>query len=229
MKCLIILALCLSALLLIGSLNLPLTYAIQGQVEWGSRMNVKSYVAVGNNNEIPKDNWAYVFTKAPETKHVGTNDWNRMLAGDLSSIVDQIKTQISGCEPVWIRISWDNATYVIHNDQTGMWTEYLVTGFMIEAIVQNINAGLTGLEIVAIIMVISFIIAVIAAIGTLIWVTWQIMDATKQIGPWATVIVGLIIFIGLLSLVYFLFGGKFSYKGKTRKLSLEGKKRIFHF
>jgi hypothetical protein len=96
-----------------------------------------------------------------------------------------------------------------------------VSGFQTEALVYNKGtAALTGLEIVAIIMAVAFLVAVLTVLALGAWIILQVMDATKAIGPWATIVVGLAILSGLGFGLYLLFGGKAEYKGKKRKIRI---------
>lgn len=181
---------------------------------WGTPLTINQYITVGDQQEIPKGQHAYVFNhQTSEVEAVQVPKWNDLRNGDLALIRQQIEAQIPHVTVEWIKVSWDSAEYKSTTGyREGVGKEwYDVKGFHVEAIVKNEGAALTGAEIVLIIMVIGFIAAVIWVIAMGSWVTWQIMDATKAIGPVATVGVGLLILFMLLIFLFLMFGGKVRY------------------
>jgi len=201
--------------LLIYFCGMPLSDAQAMQRVWGTEMVVNQYIVIGESDEIPSGNWAYVFQKqGPEAKTVPKNEWEAMLSGDLSQIANQLKSQIPGCEPVWIKVSWEWVAY------SGQTQKYTVHGLMVEAMVKNVNAGLTGAEIVLILIAAAVLVTIVSLCLTGSWVTWKVIDATQKISPWLTIIVGLIIVVGIGFLLFTTLGGKAEYKGKKRKLTI---------
>jgi hypothetical protein len=204
-------------LLLIVSTSLfllhgPLVNA-QAEMAWGTPLNVTQSIAVSNNAEIPQGEWGWVINKEVGSVTVSGSQWEQMMSGDLSSVAKQIEVSIPGTSPTWIQISWTSVTY---DSSTG---DYTVTGFIIQAIVKNNSAGQTGLEIVAVIMAVAFLVALLVLISMAAWLTVQIVHATQQLGPIATIIVGLLILGGIAFLIYTLIGGRIGYKSKNREIS----------
>jgi hypothetical protein len=205
----------------------PKAYALDtsGKMTWGTPLTVEQYIVVGEDKEIAVGNYAYVFNQQAGYSEIPADKWAKLRAGDLSSIRQQIEHDIPGSEAVWIAIYWDKAEYF---ERPGLIEKeyYRVEGFKIEAVVQNKGAALTGAEIVLILITIAFVAVVITLIVLASWVTWEIIEATKQIGPGVTVAVGLLILILVFFLLMIIFGGSFAYKGKTREITA-GKKSIF--
>lgn len=191
---------------------------------WGTEMTLKQWVDVTQTTEIPVGNWGYVSQKqAPGDKAVPKSDWERMISGDFSQIADQLRAQIPGCEPTWIEVSWDSVRY------DGLTQQYSVTGLTVLAMVKNNGAGMTGLEIIAILIIIAILAVVITLCLTGSWVVVKVMDATAAAGPWMTILIGLVILMGIGFLLYTLLGGKISYKGKTRKFSTSKGKGVLGY
>lgn len=98
---------------------------------------------------------------------------------------------------------------------------YIVSGFKIEALVQNIGAQQTGVEIAVILLAIGFIALVVAIIVVGSWVTWKVITAVEQaFGPIGVVIVGGVILVGIGLLLFTIFGGKAQYKGEKRSFRI---------
>jgi hypothetical protein len=189
---------------------------------WGDRYSIGNNQLVSGSTEIPAQNYAYVFNKQTTTEsYVPIPDWESMVNGDMSFIRDRIEQGIPGAQVMWVMIAWDKAevrplTQYPHNN-----TVYCVQGFQTEALVYNKgSASLTGLEIVAIIMAIAFLAAVLTVLALGAWIILQVMDAAKQIGPWATIGLGLVILGGLGLGLFLMFGGKAEYRGKKRRIRL---------
>ena len=90
-----------------------------------------------------------------------------------------------------------------------------VVGFKVEALVENTHgAGLTGLEIVAIIGMIAFLAVVVGFIALGSWIVYEVMAATKEIGSGATIGVGIILFVVIVFALLTLFGTKTSVSKK---------------
>jgi len=190
---------------------------------WGTPLKINEYILVGNSDEIPKGQKAYVFGYNSQTvSNIDEARWNKVLNGNLSEMQAKIESQIKGSRVVYCAVSWEKAVQRrIGSVQQG--TEryvYDVTGFKVEAIVENVSASLTGLEIVAIIMAVSFLIAVVAILFVTGWVTWRVISATEQIGPAATVGAGLALIVLLIVALLLLFGVKGEYKGKKRRFKI---------
>lgn len=208
-------------------LNSPLVNATSGSKTWGTPMIATQYIVIGGNTEIPAGQYAYVFNKqTSEAVYVDASEWQNLVSGDMSSLKNQIESQIPGSQVVWLKISWDDAQAQFF--YPGNYWEYIVKGFYVEALVKNNQAGLTGLEIVAIIMVIAFLVAVVTLCITGAWVVWEVMSAAAKLGPAFTVAIGLIILIMILVALVVIFaiafGGGLSAKGKKRSVSI-GKKQ----
>jgi len=185
--------------------------------QWGTPLTVKQYIVVGENEEIPKGEYAYVFNQQAGTANVWTQDWEALINGDLTSVKNKIETEISHSKVQWIRIYWDSAVFT----QLHQVSFYVVSGFKIEAIVKNEGgASLTGAEIVLIIIAVAFLALVIAGLVMAGWVIWRIMAAAEALGPVATIGVGVGILVILLLFLFLIFGGKAEYRGKRRRVRL---------
>ena len=114
-------------------------------------------------------------------------------------------------------MSWD---FAIPNPLMPIFT--VVTGLRFEAVIKNENAGLTGLEIIAVIGAIAFLAAVIAGIALASWAVYEIMTAAIELGPVATVGIGLIVVVLIGVGLLLLFGVKF--KGKAGKVAVKAGK-----
>jgi hypothetical protein len=217
----------LIAMLLIVSvalffLHTPLVKALSGEKIWGTPMTITQYFLANNNDEIPATNYAYVFQQAPEVSStILMQYWSNMIAGDLELLRTQIESQIAGSKVQWLHISWKDVVF----STTGMppaqihWAT--VTGFKVEALVKNVAAGLTGAEIVLIIMAIAFLAGVIGLLAAGGWVTWRVITATEQLGPTYTILIGIGILVGIGFLVYSMFGGKVKYTSNKRGRRVE--------
>lgn len=167
-----------------------------GEKSWGTPLAIKQYEVVAENEEIPKGNYAYVFSQqASEYNWVKKSAWEAMLNGDFSLIKQKIETEIPNTKVQWIRVSWTKAWLEFRYD-------YRVEGFKIEAIVKNESgANLTGLEIAIIIMAVAFLATVITFVALTAWITWKVVTATEEaFGDVGTIAVG-----GGLILVFLLF------------------------
>jgi hypothetical protein len=210
----------LLTLILISAVGVPYVEADAMSRTWGTQMNIQSYLLVGNTDEIDYGHWAYVTqAQGPGEKAIPKDQWETMLAGDFSQLANQLKTQIPGCEPTWIECMWSSVRY------DGQLQRYYVTGLTMIAMVKNINAGLTGLEIAVIIMAIAFLMAVLTICLTGSWVTTKVIAATEAIGPWMTILIGVIILIVIGFLAFTLIGGKINYSSKKRSFSSSREKK----
>jgi hypothetical protein len=181
---------------------------------WGTPLTVKQYVVVGENEEIPSGEYAYVKNEQVGEGHISAWDWVALVNSDLSVLRNQIENSIPHCKVQWISISWDSAVTIMP------YLIYHVKGLKIEAIVKNEGASLTGAEIVLIILAVAIFIAIFGAIVMAGWVTWRIMLATEQIGPWATILVGGAVLAGIGIFLYLVLGGKAEYRGRKRRVRL---------
>ena len=189
---------------------------------WGTPLTIKEYIVVGNNAEIPKGQMAYVFGQQTQTASVDEKAWLQMLNGDLSTVKNEIEKQIQGSKARYIAISWTKADRYM--EQGGPYGDphyrYNVEGFRVEAVVENVSGGLTGLEIIGLVMLIVTIAVVIGLLGTFIWVTWCVVSAAQELGPAVTIGVGLVILLLIVFLLFVVFGGKAEVKGKKRGLKI---------
>lgn len=183
---------------------------------WGTKHMLQEYRVVENSAEIPTPHKAFIFAmQSSEVAFIINDDWYAFMDGDVSAIRNDIENQISGSKVLWIRVSWDSAS-ILPPPQT----DIAVKGFRIEALVENVSAGLTGLEIVAIILAVTFMAAVVTFIALGAWVTWEVLASVpEEIRP----IVGIILLIIIATFILLLFGGQL---GITRKkVTVKGRKK----
>lgn len=201
-------------------LNAPLVKA-SGAKTWGTPLSVSQYIVIGNSDEVPIGNWAYVFQRQIlSDKYLFKSDWDKMMNGDLTTLANEIESHILGSKCTWLRVSWEKAEETIPMPPDYQkWV--LVSGFMVEAVVKNNGAGLTGAEIVLIIVAIAILVTIIALVLTGSWVTWQVINATQEIGPWMTITIGIAILAGIGFLLYSLLGGKVKYTSNKRGRRVE--------
>lgn len=178
---------------------------------WGTPQIIKEYVVVGDNTEIPAGQKGYVFSQQQNAYElIYWGDWEKFIAGDLTTLKEKIEQDIQGTKVIWIKIAWTKANQTW--DEVGYEGYYKVEGFYVEALVENTgSASLTGLEIIGIIIAVAFLAAVIAGIALVAWVTWQVMNSIPDIAK-PFVGIGLLILIGLFLLI--LFGAKLGVSGK---------------
>jgi len=175
---------------------------------WGTPLTVQQYLVIGEDEEIPQGEYAYVFNQQVGSANIWDTDWEAMMNGDLSSIKNKIETEIAGTRVQWIQVLWSKAVYVKGVGYPPPRPYYVVEGFKIEAIVKNeAGASLTGAEIVLIIMALAFMAVVIGALVMVGWVVWRVMEAAEAIGgPAGTIIVGIGVLILLCLFLLILFG-----------------------
>lgn len=220
-------------LLGIGFLNLHalpnLVYAdgTGGQMTWGSILVIQNYNVVATDHEIEQGHYGYVFNKQPQgDRDIPAADFDKVINGDPTKIVQEIEHGIPGSKVTWVRVSWEKAEYFkVGGGPYGQEKYYYhVAGLTVEAIVENVNGGITGLEIIGIIIAVTFLIAVIVLLAVGGWLVWEIVNAIKNLGPTfgppVMIIVGLLILVGIGLLVFFIFGGRIGYKGKQRSLEV---------
>lgn len=218
------------ALLLIFSLSLylvhlPLVNAASGEMTWGHGLTIKEYYLVTMNDEIPPTNYAYVFQKmSQESYTILAQYWSNLLMGNLQDVRNQIELHIPGSQVQWLHISWSDVQFSVTGFGPSQVHWATVKGFMVEALVKNNNAGLTGLEIVAIIMASAVLAVVIGLLITAGWVVWRVATAIDilppWLSPWVMLAFGLIVLVGIGALLYFVLGGKLSYSSKKRSLGM---------
>lgn len=189
---------------------------VAGSKTFGTQMVINQSQPIGNNDEIPSGDYALVVGKSNYSfDSIPLAKWNQFLNGDLSLAAQAIENGIPHSKAVWISTHWDNVA-IDPNNQGGM---AFVYGFTIEALVQNTGgAAQTGAEIFIILIGVAILAAVLAGIAVTSWVTVQVMNATKALGPAVTVGVGVLILLGLFILIFVVLGGSASYKGKKRSL-----------
>lgn len=193
---------------------------------FGTKLQIGEHILVGDNDEIPKGHLAYVFNQSTaEYDVIWDRDWEAFLAGDISKLKSEIEKGIPGAKVRWVNFAWDRTTQSdpFFDVLEMRWKfAYHVYGFKVEAVVENENANLTGLEIVVIIIAVAFFAVVIASIALTVWTTWKVIGAAEQIGPIATVGVGLFIIVIMLVFMALLFG--VGFKGKRGKSEVSAKK-----
>lgn len=189
-----------------------------GSKKWGTPLTINQSQPVGTNDEIPSGNYALVVNRSQgEWDTIPLAKWNQFLNGDMSLVAQAIQNGIPNSEVEWISTHWDNVAIDPYS-QGGL---AFVYGFTIEAIVKNKGgANLTGFEIIGILVAAGILALIIGAIALGAWVTIQVMDATKQLGPAVTVGVGLIILLGIFLLLFLVLGGKGEYRGKQRRFRI---------
>jgi len=183
---------------------------------WGTSQVIKDYVIVGDNDEIPTGQKAFVFNQSQNEKDkINVDVWTNFMAGNLTEIKTKIEMDIPNSKVIYLRLSWIKAIYV-EIPLTSI-KYYAVYGFKIEAIVENTGgAGLTGLEIVAIILAVTFLAVVVASIALGIWVTWRVIESLPE-ALVAPVGIFILILIGIFLLALFGVGFKASKKGVSMK------------
>lgn len=194
--------------ILLVFMNFSQVYAVGGSKTWGTPQTIQENILVTNNDEIPKGKAAWVFSfQRDQNSYVRKSDWEAMLSGDMTFIKNEIDSSIPGVKVRWIQVKWDSAEEEVimtgfppHAEQV-----YAVQGFYVEAIVENIDAGLTGIEIVAIIMAVAFLAAVFTVLFLTIWVTHQLVLAVSGLPPIFQIptYIILLVFFGLFLLVLF--------------------------
>lgn len=187
-------------------------------------MDITAKQLVSNNAEIPKGQWAYVVNASTvEYDTIWDRDWEAFLAGDMSKFKTEIESQLAGTQVQWVNFVWDKVTKSdpFFDFWQGRWRfAYHVYGFKVEAIVKNVSGGLTGLEIVAIIIAVVIGVAILTLLALGTWITFQIMSALEKLGPVGTVAGGILILGGIGLLLLVLFGGKAEYRGKKRRFRI---------
>jgi hypothetical protein len=219
--------------------TIPINVNAGGSKIWGTPQFVQENILVNNDDEISKGKAAWVFSSQSGGGALGSyvfpSDWERLVNGDFSELVNQIENAIPGSKVRWIQVKWDQADYVNY-PRIG----YIVKGFFIETIVENVGAKssgfgvastpkpideviLTGLGIAAIIMAVAVLAAVVGAIILGFWITHQLVLAVSQIPPIFQIPIYLIllIFIGAFLLILF---GKLSLPDLIRSLKGKGKR-----
>ncbi len=187
---------------------------------WGTPLQIKEYIVVGNNDEIPQGQKAFVFRQqTSDASVVSEAKWLALINVNMAEVRNLIESRIPGSRVIYVAVSWTSAVRQRQYPTPNQY-EYIVKGFRVEAIVENVSAGFTGLEWAGLIMLIAGIAAVIVLLGLFVWVTWRIMVAAEKLGPAATIGTGLLILGGLGLLLLILFGGKIEYKGKKRRVRI---------
>jgi hypothetical protein len=200
----------------------PINISSSGSKVWGTPQFLQENILVNNDDEISKGKAAWVFSFQRDlVTLVRGVDWEAMLSGDMTFIKNEIESKISGVTVRWIQVRWDNAERIVilpYNE-----VAYNVEGFYVEAIVENINAELTGIEIVAIILAIAFLAVVIGAIVLAVWITHELVLALSQIPPifQIPIYVILLVLFGVFLLILF---GKLSLPDLISALKGKGNK-----
>lgn len=223
MKAKYVVAVLLTVSLFLYFLHLPLLRAADtsGQRTWGTGLTVNQSILVNEHTEIAKGHWCYIIKAQAGEAQVPWEKWEGMLAGDMSQFKTDIESDIPGAEATWLSISWSKAekktgTAYDSNGNPITIVYYVVSGMIIEAIVKNVNAGMTGAEIAVILLAIAVLAFIIAV---LVWGTMvikEILDAARQLGPAVTIGVGLILFVILIAAVLMVLGVGFAYTGKGK-------------
>ncbi|MCJ7424322.1 hypothetical protein MUP01_08665 [Candidatus Bathyarchaeota archaeon] len=194
---------------------------------FGTPMEIKTKQLVETSAEIPQGQWAYVVNASTlEYDTIWDRDWEKFLAGDMSRFKTEIEKQLPGSSVEWVNFVWDKTekSDAFFDVWEMRWKfAYHVYGLKVEAIVKNVNGGITGMEVIGILTAAATLIFAIAifalvAIGT--WVVFQVMEALKKLGPAATAIGGILILGGIGLLLFVIFGGKAKYEGKKRRFQI---------
>jgi hypothetical protein len=199
--------------------------ATGGDKTWGNITVIQDYQLVANDHVIPDGHYGYVFSmQASGDKDIPNLEWGKLVSGNLQILVDQIQHDISDSEVVWIHVSWQKADYfeIPHNPNTASnYQFYHVSGFLVEAIVKS-GDPFTATMLIAIIISAAFLITMCVLLGLAVWITWEIINAIKDIGKAIPglgsalmIIIGLVILVGIGFLIFVLFGGRIK-KSKNR-------------
>ena len=182
-------------------------------VSWGTPYTLAEYKLVGENDEIPLGSMLYVQNSTTrDYDDVNKLDWDAFISGDLTELKNRIENDIKGTTVRYIKVSWVSNEVVAPIPTVRVMR---VVGFKVEALVENTHgAGLTGLEIVAIIGMIAFLATVIGFIALGAWIVYEIMQAAKEGGSAATIGVGIILFVVIVFALLILFGAKTSVSKK---------------
>lgn len=171
-------------------------------------------------SEIGKGNMAYLtFNKKDSVYGIPATQYEAFKNGDLHYIRASIENSIKGSQVVWLKISWDNAFFVGSGGNYG----WMLTGIKIEAVVKNVDAGLTGIEIAAIILAVSFIVAVAAAAAIAAYAVYEIFtsDITTPQGA-SNILFAFLILGGVGIFLFFMFGG--SATKSKQGIKLQGRR-----
>lgn len=190
-----------------------------GSFEWGSVAEIPHSATrktVNIDAEITKGGYVYLATPVQAIAIIPTTDWLGLSNVMGSLFAGQIAQQIQGARAVWTKISWSGA---VPNPVALITT--LVTDLKIECVVKNENAGLTGLEVVAVLTAVAVLSTVIALIAVAAWVVAEILAAAKDLGDGAVIAIGLVILFGIGALLFFMFGGTAS--GNKKGVTLKGR------
>jgi hypothetical protein len=202
---------------------------------WGSFVTPYGYKqqAAAMDTEIPKG--AYL-KMVSEKKDVSMDliSFAQYTSGDMSSVKQAIETQLNGAKPEMIRTSYDSEEYTqipligAGGLIIGYQTQVTVKGFQLQVVAKNENAGMTGLEIAAIIASVAFLAVVIVILGIIIYAVYTIVKSVEEspIGQLGVGIIILIVFVVVLLLVMGVgLGGKVNLgKGKSVSLQAQGRK-----
>lgn len=181
---------------------------------WGTPQLIQNYVVVGENDEIPAGQKAYVFQQSSkEYDKIWWEKWETFMQGDISLLKDEIENAIPYSKVLWLSCSW---VKVIDKNEYPYINYYKVYGFKVEALVENTGeASLTGLEIALIIVAFGFLFAVVALTLTGAWVVWQVMSSIPDL---AKPFVGIGILILILLFLLVLFGRPLAVSRKGAKI-----------
>lgn len=189
---------------------------------WGTPLKINEYIEVGSTEEIPKGQKAYVFAFQQGTQPVDEMPWGRLVNGNMKDIKDEIEKKIPGSKVLYVGASWDTATRQRIGSPSQGTDRYIynVSGFKIEAIVENVNAGLTGLEIAGLITLIAFVAVVLGYFALSAWTTWRVVTAAEMLGPAVTIGVGIFLVVLFLIFIFLMFGGKAKLRDKKRRFEI---------
>ena len=192
---------------------------------FGTFLDIKEKQLVSSSAEIPVGQWAYVVNASRlEYDTIWDRDWEAFLAGDMGKFKAAIEGSLPGTQVQWVNFVWDHVekSDPFFDVMEMRWKfAYHVYGFKCEAIVKNIAGGLTGLELIGIIIAVVVGIAILSLIALGTWVTFQVMSALERaFGPIGTVVGGIVVLCGIGLLLFVLFGGKAQYRGKTRRIQV---------
>lgn len=136
--------------------------------------------------------------------------WTSLEATTPDHVKEQIERNIQGAQVIWVQITYN---VEVLNPLMAR-----VTDFEVEAVVKNVSANLTGLEVVVVIVGIGMLATIITALAIGSWVTYEVVSAAKRLGDPVVIGVGLVIFVLVGIFLLVIFGRRFSVGKKGVQL-----------
>lgn len=203
---------------------------------WGSFVTPYGFKqqAAAMDTEVPKG----AYLKMVSEKKDVTMDllsFAQFTSGDMSTVRSAVETQLNGSKLEMARTSYDSEEYQqipligAGGLIIGYSTQVIVKGFQMQFVAKNENAGMTGLEIAAIIGAVAFLAVVLVVIGIIVYAVYTIVKAVEEspLGQLGVGIIILIVFVVVLLLIMGVgLGGKVNLgKGKSVSLQAQGRKK----